>query len=61
MTDVADDMIKGVKGIAAYIGFSEDATQRLLDKKAIPGFKIGQRWHMRRSTYMAMIEAREAS
>ncbi|MDB5408650.1 MAG: hypothetical protein JWL84_3562 [Rhodospirillales bacterium] len=52
-------MIKGLKGIAAFIGFSEDATQRLLDRKEIPAFRIGQRWPMRRSTYMAMIEARE--
>jgi hypothetical protein len=59
MTDVADDMIKGLKGIAALIGFSEDATQRLLDRKEIPAFRIGQRWPMRRSPYMAMIEARE--
>jgi hypothetical protein len=54
-------MIEGVAAIAAYVGKTERQTHWLVEKKQLPAFKIGNRWHMRKSTYAAFIERLEAS
>jgi hypothetical protein len=61
MTEIRDDVLRGIKRIADYTGFSEDAAQRLCSDRKIPAFKIGARWFMRRSRYLRMIEDKEAS
>ena len=49
------------EGIAAFLGKSERQIVHLLWKRQIPAFKLGGRWHMRKSTYAAHIEKLEAS
>jgi hypothetical protein len=47
---VNDDMLTGADEIAAYIGHSTRATYHLLDSNKLPGvFKLGGRWHARKS------------
>jgi len=58
--DIADDMLQGVAAIAAHTGNSERRTNYLLEQKRLPAFKLGGRWHMRRSSYRAFIERLEA-
>ena len=43
------DLLKGVSRIAKYLDESERRTYYLLEKKYIPGFKIGSIWHSRKS------------
>ncbi len=61
MTDqpLADDLLRGVLAIAEWRGDTERRTYYLLEKKQIPGFKIGGIWHARKSTMFADIERRE--
>lgn len=46
---LADDLLKGVPQIAEYTGDSERRTYYLLENDLIPGFKVGTRWHSRKS------------
>ena len=57
MTDlnIADDTLEGASEIAAFTGKTVRQTTHLLETKQIPAFKIGGRWHMRKSTYTAFI------
>jgi hypothetical protein len=57
---IADDILQQVQEIAAYIGKSVRQTQWLLESNQLPAFKIGRTWHMRKSTYLDFIKAREA-
>jgi hypothetical protein len=58
---IADDTLGGAAEISSYIGKTVRQTQRLLETKQIPAFKLGGRWHMRKSTYQTHIERLEAS
>ena len=59
MNELSTDMLKGVSAIAEWRGDNERRTYYLLEKKLIPGFKIGSVWHARKSTMLADIERRE--
>jgi hypothetical protein len=57
----ADDLIKGgVPAIAKHTGETVRRTYYMLERGLLPGFKNGDRWYMRKSRYLAMIEEREA-
>ncbi len=50
MTDtLGDDLLHGVKAIAAYIGESERRTFYLLERNMLPATKLGARWVSRKS------------
>jgi hypothetical protein len=57
---MADDTLEGAAEIAAFTGKTLRQTHYLLETKQLPAFKLGGRWHMRRSTYTAHIEKLEA-
>lgn len=60
MTDrIADDLLVGVRAITSEIGGTERRTYHLLEKKLLPGFKLGGTWHARKSTIRATIERLE--
>ena len=59
-TSIADDMLVGADEIAPHIKKSERQARWLLESKRLPAFKIGGKWHMRKSTYRAFIERLEA-
>lgn len=58
---IAEDTLQGASEIAAYTGLSLRRTNYLLEKQQLPAFKIGNRWHMRRSTFARHIEELEAA
>ena len=58
--NIADDTLRGAKAIADYTGDDVRRTNYLLERGLLPAFKIGDRWCMRKSKYLAMIEASEA-
>lgn len=58
---LADDMLEGADQIGIFIGKTTRQTNHLLEGGRLPAFKLGGRWHMRRSTWRARIEALEAA
>jgi hypothetical protein len=46
---LADDLLDGVKAIAAFTGLPERRVYYLAEKKKLPLFKIGDRWAGRKS------------
>ena len=58
--ELADDLIGGVKAIAKHTGEAERRTYYMLERGLLPAFKIGDRWYMRKSKYLAMIAKLEA-
>ncbi|GAB4240838.1 MAG: hypothetical protein Kow0032_28690 [Methyloligellaceae bacterium] len=46
---LADDLLKGVPEIARYTGDSERRVYHLAERGLIPAFKIGAKWHARKS------------
>ncbi len=62
--NIASDTLEGVAKIAEHIGKTARQTYLLLESKKIPGFKLGGKWHLRKSTYarhIARLEAESAS
>lgn len=59
MTTIAEDVVAGTADIAVFIGKTVRQTQYLLETRQIPAFKLGGRWHLRRSRYVAHIEQLE--
>jgi hypothetical protein len=57
----ASDTLEGVAAIAEFLGKSERRTHYLVENKRLPAFKLGGRWHMRKSTYQTFIERLEAA
>ena len=55
MIQLSDDLLSGVAAIAAFRGESKRRTYYLLERKLIPGFKVGNRWNARKSTLMRQI------
>jgi hypothetical protein len=43
-TSIADDLLRGVKPISAFLGESERRVFYLLERGLIPGGKIGASW-----------------
>jgi hypothetical protein len=60
MSTMADDTLEGTRAIAEFIGKTERQTDHLLQSKHLPAFKLGGRWHMRKSTFAGHIERLEA-
>jgi hypothetical protein len=58
--NLADDMLNGAVEIAAFIRRTKRQAEHLLEHNHLPAFKIGGRWRMRKSTYLAFIERLEA-
>ncbi len=57
---LAEDTLQGTTAIAAYIGKTKRQTFHLLENLRLPAFKLGNAWHMRKSTYAAFVERKEA-
>jgi hypothetical protein len=53
------DTLAGAAAIGAFIAKNKRQTEWLLERGALPAFKIGRIWHMRRSAYLEMIETQE--
>jgi hypothetical protein len=58
--DPSHDTLEGASAIAVFLGKTERQTNYLLEKKQIPAFKLGGRWHMRKSTFAAYVQRLEA-
>jgi hypothetical protein len=58
--DLARDILEGAVAIAGFLGKTERQTNYLLEKKQIPAFKLGGRWHARKTTLAAHVERLEA-
>ncbi len=59
MTNLNDDLMKGVSQIAEFQGETVRRTYYMLEKGMLPGFKRGSIWYARKSTILADIERRE--
>jgi hypothetical protein len=59
--DLAADTLAGTMAIAAHIGKGQKQAAYMLERGHLPAFKIGNIWHMRRSTYAAFIDKLETS
>jgi hypothetical protein len=57
---MADDTLEGTRAIAEFIGKTDRQTDHLLQSRQLPAFKLGGRWHMRKSTYLNHVERLEA-
>jgi hypothetical protein len=58
-TTIADDTLEGAAAIAAFLGKSQRQTEYLLETRRLPAFKLGGKWHMRRSTYCVFVKSLE--
>lgn len=57
---LADDLLDGVSEIAQFFGKAERPMYHLLETGAVAGaFKMGRRWHLRKSTALAQIAEAE--
>jgi hypothetical protein len=62
--DLADDLLDGVKAIAAFTGWSERRIYYLAERGVLPLFKMGddaRKWQGRKSTIKRYIDSLEAS
>jgi hypothetical protein len=57
--DLAGDLLSGVQVIAEFTGWPERRVYYLAEKKLIPLFKIGDRWHGRKSTLRRHLDSCE--
>jgi hypothetical protein len=55
MEKIAEDTLAGINAIAAHIGKSKRQSYHLCETRQIPAFKLAGKWHMRKSTYAALI------
>ena len=53
------DLLDGADEIAAFTGWPRRRVFYLLEKKLIPGFKVGNRWTARKSRLKRYIEELE--
>jgi hypothetical protein len=58
--ELFQDTLQGAAAIAVFLGKTERQTNHLLEKKQIPAFKLGGRWHMRKTTCAAYVQRLEA-
>lgn len=59
--NLADDLLESAAEIAKFIGKTERQTQWLLEKGRIPAWKLGGKWHMRRSVFLQHVAQLEAA
>jgi hypothetical protein len=48
-----DDVLRGARKIADYIGEPERRTNYLLERGMLPAYQIGRLWHMSKKTHEA--------
>jgi hypothetical protein len=48
-SDLSEDLLDGADEIAVFTGWPVRRVFYLLEKKLIPGFKVGNRWTARKS------------
>jgi hypothetical protein len=58
--ETPSDLLRGIPEIAAFLGEPERRTYHMCVSGTIPAFMVGGRWVMRRSTYLAELQRREA-
>jgi hypothetical protein len=58
--ELSQDTLQGAAAIAVFLGKTARQTNHLLEKKQIPAFKLGGRWHMRKTTFAAYVQRLEA-
>ena len=56
---IGDDLLVGAAQIAGELGVSKRRANNLCASAAIPAFKLGGKWHARRTTLVSYIEALE--
>lgn len=56
---IADDTVAGAAAIAIHIGKTVRQAFYLCETGRIPAFKLGNIWHLRKSTYAKHIERLE--
>ena len=59
MNAIDNDTLVGIALIAAFIKKSERQTYYLAETGQLPMFKLGGKWHLRKSRYLKHIEALE--
>jgi hypothetical protein len=59
MTEFRDDVLRGGKAIAVYLGVNERKAFYKCEKRHIPAYKEGNEWCLRKSSYLRDIEAKE--
>ncbi len=52
-TTLAEDLLTGAVQIAAFVGVEPRRAFYLLERGHLPAFKIGAKWHARKSTLRA--------
>ena len=58
-SSLADDLLRGEPAISAFLGFPKRKTYHLIQQRSIPCFKLGGRWHARKSVILAHFEKLE--
>lgn len=58
--ELAEDILETVDEIAVYVKKTPRQTFYLLEKRILPGFKLGGKWHARKSTIRRKIEELES-
>jgi len=58
--DIANDTLEGIDAIAEHLGKPRRRVYYLCETRQIPAFKLGGKWHLRKSTYAAHIARLEA-
>jgi hypothetical protein len=57
---VASDLLNGTREISVFLGKSERQVEHLLQAGHLPmAFKLGDKWHLRRSTFLRHLQERE--
>jgi hypothetical protein len=61
MDELRDDLLMGARAIAEFMGIYVRRVFYLAEHGKIPVFKLGERWHARRSTLRRFVETKEAA
>ena len=54
--NLADDLLSGTQEIAQFFGYQPRQVYYLLERGILPGFKIGRKWHARKSRLLDHID-----
>lgn len=57
---LSEDLLDGAEEIARFLGWPRRRVFYLLEKKLIPGFKVGNRWTARKSRLQRHFDELEA-
>ncbi len=56
-----DDLLVGAEAIGCFLNCNRRRAFYLLENELIPAFRIGRRWHARKSTLLRFFAEREAT